>query len=181
MHKPELNIYIGSMFSGKTSKLISIYNSLLSDNIDTLVITHSLENRFGEKYISTHDNIRISGNQISNISDIHSLSSFENATVILIDESQFFPDLNNVLELVEKYNKHVYVFGLDGDFKRNKFGQILDLIPYCDNIQKLKSICYKCKDKDKGIFSRRITDSDTQLLVGSNDYYQPLCRQCYIQ
>ena len=179
MNKPELNIYIGSMFAGKTSKIITIYNSLLSEDVNTLVITHSLENRFEENYISTHDNIKICCNKLSNISDIHSLSSLEKSTVILIDESQFFPDLNNVLELVEKYNKCVYVFGLDGDFKRNKFGQILDLIPYCDNIHKLKSVCYKCKDK--GIFSRRITDSDEQLLVGSNNDYQPVCRECYIK
>ena len=62
-----------------------------------------------------------------------------NTNDILIDEAQFFTDLMEILYIVEKLNKNVYIFGLDGDFKRNKFGNILDLIPYCDTITKLQA------------------------------------------
>ena len=72
MTKPELNIYIGSMYAGKTTKIINIYKSLSSQDTNTLVITHSLENRFKENYISTHDNIKIPCEKLSQISDISS-------------------------------------------------------------------------------------------------------------
>ena len=107
--------------------------------------------------------------KLSHITDIYKLKSFNQSSVILVDEAQFFDDIKEVINIVETNKKTVYVFGLDGDFKRNKFGCILDLIPYCDNIHKLKSICYKCKDK--GIFSLRISNSENQVLVGSSDDY----------
>jgi thymidine kinase len=45
-----------------------------------------------------------------------------------------------------KHKKRVYICGLDSDFERKKFGQILDLIPVCDKIVKLTSLCSKCKN-----------------------------------
>ena len=78
--------------------------------------------------------------------------------------------------------KQVYICGLDGDFKRNKFGQLLDLIPYCDNVTKLHSICKRCLNNDvnNAIFSHRVTGEKDQTLIGSSAYI-PLCRSCYLQ
>ena len=78
--------------------------------------------------------------------------------------------------LVETKNKRVYVCGLDGDFERKKFGNILDLIPYSDSIIKLKSNCNNCNEP--AIFSHRLTDENEQVVIGSNNYI-PLCRKCY--
>ena len=77
-----------------------------------------------------------------------------------------------------EYNKKVYVCGLDGDFKRQKFGQILDLIPLCDKVTKLTSLCSICKNGTPGIFSKRISSEEEQTLVGSDNYI-PVCRTCY--
>jgi thymidine kinase len=107
--------------------------------------------------------------------------SIINADVILINEGQFFEDIyEEVLEMVEKQNKIVYICGLDGDFKRNKFGRLLDLIPYCDEITKLRSLCAYCKNGTPGIFSHRITNETSQVVIGTNNYI-PLCRTCYKQ
>jgi len=74
--------------------------------------------------------------------------------------------------------KKVYVCGLDGDFERKKFGSILDLIPLCDKVTKLTSLCSLCKDGTLGIFSMRLTCDKEQTLVGSDNYI-PVCRMCY--
>ncbi|MEX0595792.1 MAG: hypothetical protein WD512_04760, partial [Candidatus Paceibacterota bacterium] len=96
-----------------------------------------------------------------------------------INEGQFFDDLYRWTEwMVEENNKEVYICGLDGDFNRNKFGQILDLIPMCDKVTKLKSLCSICKNGKKALFSLRVTDSKVQVLIGS-DCYKPVCRNCY--
>ena len=79
--------------------------------------------------------------------------------------------------MVQTYNKKVYVCGLDGDYKRNKFGDILDLISISDDVVKLKSICTKC-EKDAIFTHRKTTDNKTQTLIGDN-IYEPLCRYCY--
>ena len=76
-------------------------------------------------------------------------------------------------------NKKIYICGLDGDFQRNKFGQILDLIPLCDKVTKLTSLCSICKNGAPGIFSMRLSTEKQQTLVGS-DNYVPVCRKCFV-
>ena len=180
MLQGSLHVCIGPMYAGKTSKLIETYEDMLSEDKKTIVLTHSSEIRYSIEKLSTHDEKHISCFKYGSIDafirekkeDIDSVDS------ILIDEAQFFPDLfDKVLYMVNKMNKHVYVFGLDGDFQRNKFGQVLDLIPQCDTVEKLHSTCNVCREP--AIFSHRTCDSDEQVLVGSQDAYQPLCRQCY--
>jgi thymidine kinase len=77
-----------------------------------------------------------------------------------------------------KDKKVVYICGLDGDFERKKFGGMIDLIPLCDKVTKLNSMCNLCKDGTPGIFSLRLTEEKEQLVIGSTNY-MPVCRYCY--
>jgi thymidine kinase len=78
--------------------------------------------------------------------------------------------------MVEDMNKNVYVCGLDGDFKRKRFGDLLDLIPICDSVTKLHSRCDMCHNN--AAFSHRLTNETLQVVIGSSNYV-PLCRTCY--
>jgi thymidine kinase len=99
---------------------------------------------------------------------------------ILINEGQFFGDLyENVLNFVENFDKEVFVFGLDGDFLRNKFGSILHLIPYSNTVEKLSALCAECRDGTLAYFSYRVSKEVEQMVIGA-DNYKPLCRRCYI-
>jgi len=183
-----LNITLGPMYAGKTSKLIDIYENILDDEQDKsdeeqkipIVLTHSTELRYSIEKLSTHDKKQISCFKYDSIKTFINEKKDEiinNTNDILIDEAQFFTDLMEILYIVENLKKNVYIFGLDGDFKRNKFGNILDLIPFCDTITKLQANCVLCNNK--AIFSKRTTQSNEQILIGSQDIYQPLCRNCY--
>jgi hypothetical protein len=100
------------------------------------------------------------------------------ATVILINEGQFFLDLYECVIDMLKEKKQVYICGLDGDFERKRFGSILELIPICDNVTKLKALCSLCKNGTPGIFSLRLSNEKQQMLIGSDNYI-PVCRNCY--
>ena len=172
-----LELIIGPMFSGKTTRLIDIYNAKYSENKNIKVINYSGDTRYHDSMLSTHDQVMIPCIFTNNIKDVCEESMIHNYDVILINEGQFFPDLySSVYELVEKYRKEVYICGLDGDFKRRKFGSMLDLIPICDVITKLTSICVKCKGN--AIFSKRLSTEEQQVVIGSINY-APMCRSCY--
>ena len=99
----------------------------------------------------------------------------------MIDEGQFFPDLKEyVVKWCEEYKKNIIVIGLDGDYKRNPFGQILDLIPIADNVMKLKAMCKLCSDGTEALFTHRLTTEDEQVLIGNSNYI-PVCRQHYLE
>ena len=176
-----LEIIIGPMFSGKTSKIIELYKKYSFCNIPVLVINHSFDKRYtnDDTILSTHDKQVIPCISTQTISDIITHENLTKFNVILINEGQFFEDIDTaVRDLVEKYNKTVYVCGLDGDFERKKFGKLLDLIPIADNIVKLHSLCFNCKNGTKAPFTCRVTNETEQTLIGSDNYI-PLCRKCY--
>jgi thymidine kinase len=172
-----LELIIGPMFSGKTSRLVEIYKQFKFCNIPIIVINHSFDNRYDELLLSTHDKIMIPCVRASKLSELNE-EEINNAQVILINEGQFFEDLNNWVENKLSEHKKIYICGLDGDFERKKFGQILDLIPLCDKVTKLSSLCNICKNGTPGIFSKRITSETKQTLIGYDNYI-PVCRNCY--
>ena len=55
-----LNIYIGPMYAGKTTKLIETYQECLNNDENVVVLTHSTENRYSIDKLSTHDQKKIS-------------------------------------------------------------------------------------------------------------------------
>jgi thymidine kinase len=180
-----LEIILGSMFSGKTSRLVEIYKQCKFCNIPVIVINHSCDNRYDDELLSTHDKIKIPCIKTNSLFEIWHKYYVDNneinkAEVILINEGQFFTDLYEVVDDMLQKGKKIYVCGLDGDFKRNKFGQILDLIPLCDKVTKLTSLCSICKNGTPGIFSKRISTEKEQTIVGSDNYI-PVCRMCYEQ
>jgi thymidine kinase len=192
-----LELIIGPMFSGKTSRLVEIYNQCKFCNINVSVINHSIDNRYDDELLSTHDKIKIPCIKTERLFDVwtddpnflekkrniihrkNDKIQIANSKVILINEGQFFPDLLNFVNQLLKYNKKIYICGLDGDFERKKFGQIIDLIPLCDKVEKLSSLCSICKNGKKGIFSMRLSNEKEQTIVGSENYI-PVCRECYI-
>jgi len=187
-----LEIILGPMYASKTSKLVSIYNHCIFSNISVSVINHSSDNRYDEELLSTHDQIKIPCIKTEKLIDVwtnhisieHDIPRAKDkfkiyfSDVILINEGQFFTDLYDVVVDMLKEGKHVYVCGLDGDFERKKFGSILDLIPLCDKVEKLSSLCSLCKDGTAGIFSMRLTKEKEQTVIGSDNYIS-VCRKCY--
>lgn len=176
-----LELILGPMFSGKTSTLKKIYDQCMYCNIPVTVINYSGDSRYSaDAVMSTHDKIMIPcimGTSIIETIKNHS-EQISRSEVILINEGQFFADIKCVVDLVEKECKRVYICGLDGDFQKNKIGSLLDLIPHCDNVCKLKSLCSECRNGKAGLFSYRITNETDQVVIGVENY-KPLCRMCY--
>jgi thymidine kinase len=175
-----LELILGPMFSGKTTKLLEIYKQNVFCEIETTVINHATDTRYHESMLSTHDKRMIPCIQVNKFSDLDDSQKMmiDKSHVILINEGQFFEDLVDFVKEMLQFSKMIYIAGLDGDFQRKKFGQLLDLIPICDKVTKLNSLCSRCKNGTLGIFSMRLTDETQQTLVGSENYI-PVCRACY--
>lgn len=186
-----LHIRFGPMTSGKTTWLNNELSKCIYSELLCVKIISKKDDRLGNElggsthnsmYTGLGQNIQlISTNTLSNID----VSSYD---VIGLDEAQFFPDLTScVLSWVNILKKQVLVVGLDGDFKREKFGSIIDLIPEADSVEKITSTCSLCIKEQRGkfrsnplelqaAFSKRLTTSTDQLLIGGTNIYQATCR-----
>lgn len=177
-----LTLIIGPMFSGKTTFLINLYKNNVKNKKKTLVINHVFDNRYGNKGLTNHNNETIECLKLSNLKEIYKILNdpvspkYES---ILINEGQFFNDLYNVVYTLLLYNYNIYVCGLNCDSNMEKFGTILDLIPLADDILKLKSKCKLCNKPAS--FTKRLVDSKEKILIGDNDIYIPICRECFFK
>jgi thymidine kinase len=179
-----LAIYLGPMYSGKTSKLFELYKQYSFCKIPTIVINYADDVRYtSDAMMCTHDNKMVPCIMARSLMDeLPPGSDKTRGIVFLLNEGQFFPDIVEwVKAMVETHKKTVHICGLDGDFQRKKFGNWLDLIPLCNHVEKLTSVCRSCADIGElsaAIFSFRLTSETEQRVIGSDNYI-PLCRKCY--
>ncbi len=188
----QLDIILGTMFSGKTTFILSKIAKMAELNYSILYINIEFDNR-SEQIFSTHNPF------FDNHVDFVKKESIKNNVemikckklvdleinkkdVIIIDESHFFDDLVDFVNKCLNNNKYVIVAGLIADFKGNKFGKTLDLIPICSNIERLHAYCSVCAKNKKcniATFSKKIVKCKKSIDIGGSEKYIPVCRFHY--
>lgn len=175
-----LEIIIGCMYSGKSTELMRRCLRYKSIGKNILFINHDNDTRT-DNSIKTHENNKYCAKKFSNLIDFLKTSDWEKYDVIGIDEGQFFPDLLDFILHVEKFDKIVIVSGLDGDFQRKPMGQILDIIPICDTVDKLTALDMIDNDGTPALFTKRIVDDSSSILVGGTDMYKAVSRKNFLK
>lgn len=172
----KLEIIMGGMFSGKTSELIRRLkrHGVIGDSV--LVINSQKDVRNESEVLQTHDKSTFKCIKLGVLSRVHEMGIYRQANVVAIDETQFFDGLRPFVERALKDNKHVILAGLDGDFRQQVFGELLELIPLADDVTKLKALCMECLDGTLGPFTKRTVVNANQELVGDSDVYRAVCR-----
>lgn len=183
-----IDLIIGPMFSGKTTELFRRLSICADANFKVLYINSILDDRDVE--FSSHNETLKKNSKIRFVKTEYLFEVFTIAhdyDVIGIDEAQFFPDLKYFsINMCETHKKKIFISGLNGDFERKPFGQISDLLTYCDTLTKLYPFCSSCREQKNlmipALFSKRINvESKDTILVGKSEFYIPVCRECYTQ
>ncbi len=189
-----LDILIGSMFSEKTSALLRKLTQLSEMGLSVLYINHVIDDRSQTVYsppspLLKGQTLNITTMKVTDFRSI-SVEDLDRVDVIGIDEAQFFDEylIEFVRTLIDIHKKYVIVVGLDGNYRREKFGHILDLIPLADNVTKLHAYCKRCAENKKTLVSALFThynapkdDTTGTVIVGGSEKYEALCRECYLQ
>ncbi len=174
-----LQLILGCMFSGKSTELIRRIRRFESIGKKVCVINHNFDHRTNNK-VETHYGDNVNAVKYVNLLNFVNTVDSNAYDVICIDEGQFFKDLaQGVQILVEVHRLDVVVSGLNSDFRRKRFGNMLDLCLITDDIHFCKAYCGKCKDGTLAVFTKRLTETETQVDIGANDKYIAVCRNCY--
>ena len=182
-----LQLFIGPMYAGKSSELIRQIQRYEILNKNVLVINHIINNRYGSNTITTHTKMSyddcIIVSKLSEIPENNDFKQrFDNAHVIVIEELQFFSDAyDHIVDWCDNHGKHVIAGGLDGDFRRASFGDVLRLIPHAEKVVKLSALCKRCCDGTPANFTMRLTKDESQTVVGSADVYEAVCRKHFLE
>lgn len=174
----KLELIIGPMFSGKSTELIRRIRLLQKINRKVLVVKPTIDSRYVVDKVTTHNFESVECMILDRLSDINNIIC--DYHTIVIDEGQFFSDLNStVIMWLDTYPINIIVGGLDGDFQKNPIGTILELIPHSDSCVKYCSYCNICNDETPAPFTLRTVKSNDTVLVGGAESYIPVCRAHY--
>jgi thymidine kinase len=191
-----LEVHFGPMFACKSSTLKSRLIHYDGRGFKVCYITHGLDIRNETQPFSTHSTDKtfpegITQRRSDNLST-EDVSCFD---VIGLDEAQFFSvDLvTSVLNWVNVLKKIVIVAGLDltAELKRwrdvhleaghssDQVGDIIDLVPYADIVQKHYAECEDCLKENGYVcpapFTKRLQHGSV-IQIGDSKIYSPCCR-----
>jgi thymidine kinase len=171
-----IEVITGSMFSGKTEELIRRLRRAQFAGLKVEIFKPSLDNRYSETRVVSHDDKSIVSTPVDNASSILLLA--DNVHVVGIDEAQFFDNsIVSVCNTLADNGIRVIVAGLDMDFLGKPFGPMPALLSIAEFITKVHAICMRCGNLAQ--YSYRKSEDAQVVLLGEKNLYEPLCRNCY--
>ncbi len=173
-----IEVITGSMFSGKTEELIRRLRRAQFAGLKVEIFKPSLDNRYSETRVVSHDDKSIVSTPVDNASAILLLT--DDVDVVGIDEAQFFDDsIVEVCNSLANRGIRIVVAGLDMDFMGNPFGPMPALLSIAEFVTKVHAICMRCGNLAQ--YSFRKSEEEQVVVLGEKDKYEPLCRSCYIK
>ena len=170
-----IEVICGSMFSGKTEELIRRIKRAKIANQNIKVFKPIIDSR-SKNFIESHDESKLECIEVKSSNEI--LENVNNCDVVAIDEAQFFDDqIVSVCNKIANSGIRVIIAGLDMDFKGEPFGPIPALMAQAEFVTKVHAICLQCGNLASHSF--RKSESNSLVLLGEKEEYEPLCRTCF--
>ncbi|KAJ6235446.1 thymidine kinase [Anaeramoeba flamelloides] len=170
-----IELILGPIFSGKTSELIRRINRFSYASKKCMILKFSEDSETEKKSFKTHSGYLYKALATDTLNRVaEQVKEFQ---VIGIDDGQFFPEIADFADRLANEGKVVVIAALDGTFERKPFECITTLIPRCENLVKLGSVCMVCYKE--GSFSKRITKEKQVKLLGGTEKYISVCREEY--
>lgn len=172
-----ITTFIGPMFSGKSDKLIEIYNKIY--NKDNIICFKPVDDNRDLGVISSRNKqSQLKCYLINRFEDILFILKGLNTPflgkIILIDEAQFIKGNIQYLNYLSiKLDYDIYISGLSLTSNLKPFGCMPEILSISDNIVKLWAHCYYCGRRAD--YTRCLVDKVKDVLVG-NEEYIPVCK-----
>ena len=172
-----LETIVGAMFAGKTSELLKRILWAKHQNKKIVVIKPSIDNRYSNEKIITHNNLSHECYSMSGWEKTLKRFIFEKSKVdmVFLDEIQFM-DTHDTLKNVENIlNKGIDVVcaGLDQDSRGKPWETSSMLLGLSDKILKIYGFCNVCGLEATKTF--RKTEGGERTQVGAANIYEPRC------
>ncbi len=171
-----IEVVCGSMFSGKTEELIRRINRAKIANQKIEIFKPAIDTRYDEINVISHNENAIPSTPVS--SSLNILLMANDATVVAIDEAQFFDDqLIYVCEKLAEQGIRVIVAGLDMDYLGKPFGVMPQIMAVAEYVTKVHAICVICGDLATHSYRKILNNS--LIMLGEKDTYEARCRHCF--
>jgi thymidine kinase len=188
---PKIIFRYGTMNSSKTANLLMVAYNYSAQDKQVFVIKPECDTRFGSDTIKSRafeNGIKADLMINPELEDINEyINVYEKLECILVDECQFLSSKNIEALRFVKRDVPIICYGLRTDYRSKLFPGSQRLMEIADTIEEIKTVCVCCSnkaiinakyyiDKDNKIFIREGT---SEIDLGGEEKYQPLCWKCW--
>lgn len=177
-------VFTGPMFAGKTSRLISEYRRQVLGGRRSVIIRNPLDVRYShDSVVTTHDTATEQALTAKHPTNLFlcGLTTGElimNYDVVLIDEGQFYEDVDSFCDQLADSGVTVYCATLIGDYMRRPYPAVSRLLACAEEIIHMKAV--DRKTGEDAAFTSRIVSNDTPTLVGADGVYEAVSRKSLV-
>tara|TARA_Y100000004_G_scaffold136059_1_gene154017 strand:+ start:1211 stop:1762 length:552 start_codon:yes stop_codon:yes gene_type:complete len=174
MKNPELKIFTGPMFGGKTTRMLAALERYQYQHRSTMLFKPSIDRRYSEQKVVTHKGQEHTSVLVSSGEEI--LTAALEADVIAVDELFMIPGSASALITLLHKGKTILVSTLQLSSEPDgykAFDEVRELMPWATSIEVCPAVCAHC-DRD-AYYTQRIGEQPKQILVGGAEAYQPVC------
>ena len=172
-----LETIVGAMFAGKTSELLKRILWAKHQNKKIIVIKPSIDNRYSNEKIITHNDLSHDCFPMVNWSNALEKFEFtrEKVDVVFLDEIQFMDTLDTLSNVEKILNNGIDVVcaGLDQDSRGKPWETSSMLLGLSDKILKIYGFCNVCGIEATKTYRKQEGGERTQ--VGAANIYEPRC------
>jgi thymidine kinase len=182
-----IHVITGCMFSGKTDEMLRLLRRAEIAGRRVLLVRPAMDDRTEGGAVESRSGVTRTAEPVGDSGDIPPLVSAARASVVAIDEAQFFDDgLPEIAELLASEGRMVLVSGLDQDFLGRPFNAMPILLALADEVTKLTAICTVCGAEatrtQRMVGGRPAAADDPLIVVGgmNDDRYEARCRAHHV-
>jgi thymidine kinase len=182
-----IHLITGCMFSGKTDEMLRLIRRAEIAGRRVVLVRPALDDRTEAGAVESRSGVTWRSDSVADSGDIPPLVTNVRASVVAIDEAQFFDDgLPEIAELLAAEGRTVLISGLDQDFLGRPFNSMPTLLALADQVTKLTAICTVCGAEatrtQRMVGGRPAAADDPLIVVGgmNDDRYEARCRAHHV-
>ncbi len=182
----KLYFYYSAMNAGKTTTLLQSAYNYHERGMRTLILTPSLDDRFGEGVVASRIGPKANARRFSGEENLlamveHDIGARGALHCVFVDEAQFLTKAQvwQVSDVVDRLNIPVLAYGLRTDFRGELFEGSRYLLAWADNLEEIKTICHSGRKATMVVRvdeRGRAVTAGPQVEIGGNDRYVSVSR-----
>lgn len=178
--KKEVVLISGPMKSGKSARLIEMYNDFSSKGITVECFKNSIDTRDVGYIKSRAYDETVPCTTLNNIKECIN----SKADVVMIDEFQFIqaPIMADTVRHFIDNNRSLYIFGLDRIADGSKWPTYTAIKDLVDAEIQLKADCEMCGRKGVAEYTKLESQSNDLVQIENELVkYYPVCKDCFLK
>jgi len=175
MCEGRIRVWVGTMYSGKTTALLE-YVMMRGDK--TQAFKPAQDTRDDRDTIFARGGIGISATRVAHAGEILEFVD-EGTEVVVVDEAFMLPGIVSVAQILRRKGLEVCLASIALKWDGTPFRNVAELLCYADHVV----VCdeAKCTCGARASYNRALLPMEEDIVPGDGERYAPQCARCFVK